>query len=99
MHYLVTGGQMKAVDRYTIEEIGIPSLVLMERAAAAVAETVEWEAERLYGKGRPWKKAEKCSIWAVCGTGNNGADGIAAARMGCLAPVGCLPWFWGIAAA
>ncbi len=81
MHYLVTGGQMKAVDRYTIEEIGIPSLVLMERAAAAVAETVEWEAERLYGKGRPWKKAEKCSIWAVCGTGNNGADGIAAARI------------------
>lgn len=79
MHYLVTGGQMKAVDRYTIEEIGIPSLVLMERAAAAVAETVVWEAERLYGG--PCRKARKCSIWAVCGTGNNGADGIATARI------------------
>lgn len=79
MHYLVTGGQMKAVDRYTIEEIGIPSLVLMERAAAAVAETVVQEAEKLYGG--PCRTARKCSIWAVCGTGNNGADGIAAARI------------------
>ena len=79
MHYLVTGGQMKAVDRYTIEEIGIPSLVLMERAAAAVAETVVQEAERLYGGS--CRTAGKCSIWAVCGTGNNGADGMAAARI------------------
>lgn len=69
MKYLVTGEQMKAVDKYTIETIGIPSLVLMERAAAAVAE------ETL--------KTAKMSdhIWVVCGTGNNGADGIAAARM------------------
>lgn len=80
MRYLVTGGQMKAVDRYTIETIGIPSLVLMERAAAAVADTVEQEADRLYGT-RDGKTAGKCSIWAVCGTGNNGADGVAAARI------------------
>ena len=51
MRYLVTGGQMKAVDRYTIRTVGIPSLVLMERAAAAVAEAVEEEAMKLEGKG------------------------------------------------
>lgn len=69
MRYLVTGGQMKEVDRYTIEKVGIPSLVLMERAAMGVAR----EAEKLAGKDDV--------IWAVCGTGNNGADGVAAARM------------------
>ena len=33
MRYLPNGVQMSAADRHTIEEIGIPSLVLMERAA------------------------------------------------------------------
>ena len=41
MKYVVTGSQMKAVDQDTIERIKIPSLVLMERAALAVAEAVE----------------------------------------------------------
>ncbi len=69
MRYLVTGGQMKQVDRYTIENIGIPSLVLMERAALAVAEEV-------------MKHGQKTDrIWVLCGNGNNGADGVAAARM------------------
>lgn len=69
MRYLVSGSQMKEVDRYTIESIGIPSLVLMEQAAAAVVREVEKRAKK------------KDRIWAVCGTGNNGADGIAAARL------------------
>lgn len=69
MRYLVSGGQMKEVDRYTIESIGIPSMVLMEQAAAAVVRQVERRASR------------RDRIWAVCGTGNNGADGIAAARL------------------
>ena len=47
MRYLVTSSQMKAIDQYTIEEIGIPSLVLMERAAAAVA----LEAEKMTASG------------------------------------------------
>ena len=37
MRMLVTGKQMKAIDAYTIHTIGIPSLVLMERAALKVA--------------------------------------------------------------
>lgn len=69
MRYLVTGGQMKAIDRYAMETIGIPSLVLMEQAAAAVMREV-------------LKKAKKHDrIRVVCGSGNNGADGIAAARL------------------
>lgn len=69
MRTLVTGKQMKEIDAYTIQTIGIPSMVLMERAAFAVAE----EVKALAGKEE--------LIWAVCGTGNNGADGIAAARI------------------
>lgn len=38
MRYLVSGNQMKQIDRYTVDRIGIPSMVLMERAAMAVAE-------------------------------------------------------------
>lgn len=69
MRTLVTGRQMKEIDGYTINTIGIPSMVLMERAAWAVAGEVKARAE----KGD--------AIWAVCGTGNNGADGVAVARM------------------
>ncbi len=75
MKYLVNGKEMKEIDRRTIEEYGIPSLVLMERAAMAVAR----EAEHLL------KEQGACgnrgAVWAVCGLGNNGADGVAAARM------------------
>ena len=73
MRYLVTGEQMKEVDRYSIEQIGIPSLVLMERAALAVFKEAKKHVKRT-GK-----------IWVLCGSGNNGADGVATARMFALA--------------
>lgn len=69
MRYLVSGRQMKEIDRYTIEEVGIPSLVLMERAAMAVAAA----AHEAAGPGG--------RIIAAAGLGNNGADAVAAARM------------------
>lgn len=69
MRYLVNAEQMKAIDTYSIEQIGIPSLVLMEKAAMQVADAVLLQA----------KKEDK--IIAVCGAGNNGGDGIAAARI------------------
>ena len=37
MKRIVTGKEMKALDRDTIEEMGVPSLVLMERAGLAAA--------------------------------------------------------------
>lgn len=69
MRYLLTGGQMKAADTYTIETIGIPSMVLMERAALQTVACME--AEKLdFGR-----------VLVVCGPGNNGGDGYAAARL------------------
>ncbi len=73
MEYLVDSCQAKAIDTYTIVQTGIPSLVLMERASLAVAACTEKIAASLSGK-------ETC-ICSVCGSGNNGGDGIAAARI------------------
>ena len=41
MELVATAAQMKELDRQAIEEYGIASLELMERAAQAVAKTVE----------------------------------------------------------
>ena len=46
MRVLVSGSQMREIDRYTMEEIGIPSMVLMERAAMAVVSQVEQRCTR-----------------------------------------------------
>ena len=40
MKYIVTGKQMQAADKHTIEQIGMPSMVLMERAALGVVEII-----------------------------------------------------------
>ena len=40
MRYLPNGKQMSKADAHTIHEIGIPSLVLMERAALQIVETM-----------------------------------------------------------
>lgn len=76
MRTLVTGKQMKAIDAYTIHTIAIPSLVLMERAAMAVVSQVKVLAAEVAGEN-----GCKVRIWAVCGPGNNGADGVAVARI------------------
>ena len=39
--YLVSAEEMKEYDKNTIEYFGVPSLVLMERAALAAAEEIE----------------------------------------------------------
>ena len=69
MKKVVDAQTMKSIDDYTIKEIGLPSMVLMERAALAVANEIV----------RHINKDDR--ILAVCGRGNNGADGIAAARI------------------
>ena len=68
---LATSAGMRELDRRAIEERHIPSLDLMERAAEGIAEA----ARRLLPPG----PGACCA--AVCGTGNNGGDGIAAARL------------------
>ena len=68
MMFYTTGAESAAIDKKTIEEIGIPQMVLMERAALALAE----ETARLI-KGK--------KILAVCEGGNNGGDGVCCARI------------------
>ena len=69
MKKIVDASQMKKIDQYSIETIKIPSIVLMEEAARAVVRCVEAHI------------VKDTRIVAVCGSGNNGADGIAAARI------------------
>ena len=69
MELLVTGEQMKALDHFTIQEMGIPSLVLMERAGLAVFEAMKKE------------KFPLDRTLVLCGGGNNGADGVVIARL------------------
>ena len=75
MRYLVTGSEMKAIDMRYIHEYGIPSLVLMERAALEVANKAETLAKSMQNR------FHRSTVWSVCGLGNNGADGVAAARI------------------
>lgn len=69
MTELLSAKQMQECDKRTIEKHEIPSLVLMERAALKVVETIEKE----YGNAN--------SFSVVCGPGNNGGDGVAIARL------------------
>src|SRR3979490_891351 len=59
---------MRAIDRWAIEEQGVPGIDLMERAGTGVARGVE----RLAGDA---------PVAVVCGKGNNGGDGLVAARL------------------
>lgn len=45
MQYITDAREAKEIDRMSIEEIGIPSMVLMEKAALAVAACVKANAE------------------------------------------------------
>ncbi len=92
---LTTAKQMKELDRMAIEERGVPSLTLMENAAHAVADAVIGLAqERQEGAGRAimgeqattdeksgLRGGKPFRAVVFCGTGNNGGDGIAAARL------------------
>lgn len=62
----ITCDEMKAMDSYAINNIGIPSIVLMENAALRVVSNINLSGSNSYT--------------IVCGTGNNGGDGLAVAR-------------------
>jgi NAD(P)H-hydrate epimerase len=60
---------MREADRHTIEDLGVPGLELMENAAAGVVDALR--------ENFP----EVRRILILCGRGNNGGDGLAAARL------------------
>ncbi|MEK9628560.1 MAG: NAD(P)H-hydrate dehydratase [Nitrospinota bacterium] len=70
MRTVVTADQMRAIDRWAIEKIGIPGGVLMENAGAAIV-------KRLL-ETYPDLTSRKIIIF--CGKGNNGGDGFVMAR-------------------
>ncbi len=78
IEYLLTGAEMASCDARTSNVIGIPSLVLMERAALSVADSVDVFLRQNCGRrGRGRGPA----VLAAAGRGNNGADALAAGRI------------------
>jgi NAD(P)H-hydrate epimerase len=65
---ITTAAEMSAIDRATTERHGVPSLTLMENAGSAVADFARAH----------WPAANRFTV--VCGRGNNGGDGLVAAR-------------------
>ena len=68
---ILTTAQMRDADRRAIEEIGIPSAVLMDTAGRQVVAAMERHLPALAGQ----------RVAVVCGKGNNGGDGFVVARV------------------
>ena len=66
----VTSKQMRRIEQIAIEELGIPSILLMENAAINIAKHCL----------RIIKNKQNAKVLIVCGAGNNGGDGMALAR-------------------
>ena len=60
---------MQKTDRYTIDVMQMPAMVLMEKAAEAVYEKL---LDETFDRKR---------VLVLCGSGNNGGDGMAVARI------------------
>ena len=67
---VLNAAQMREADRRTIEDIGIPSLVLMENAGRQVVAAIEAVHSDLLER----------QVAVLCGRGNNGGDGFVVAR-------------------
>ncbi|MFZ5447535.1 MAG: NAD(P)H-hydrate dehydratase [Thermodesulfobacteriota bacterium] len=72
---LVTASEMRELDRRAIQDLGVPSLVLMENAGRTTYQILRREFPDLQGE-----------VAVVAGRGNNGGDGFVVAR--CLANAG-----------
>ncbi|MDE6529109.1 MAG: bifunctional ADP-dependent NAD(P)H-hydrate dehydratase/NAD(P)H-hydrate epimerase, partial [Muribaculaceae bacterium] len=66
---LFTTEEIRAIDRYTIEQEGVPSLELIERVAEGVADEISSR----------WRSNKPTMVFA--GPGNNGADALGTARL------------------
>ncbi len=68
---LVTAKEMQMIDQFTIEELGIPGIVLMENAGRGAFKHI---------KEYFLKHLQEAVIGILCGKGNNGGDGLVIAR-------------------
>ena len=81
---VVTAEKMKYLDKIASMEYAMPELALMENAGAAISrETVAFAKETLL------KESAGLKVAVCCGRGNNGGDGLVAAR--CLKASGAAP--------
>ena len=69
MRYIPNALQMKEADQFTIQKLNVPSLELMEKAALSCVAVMKE------------KKLDLSNVCVVCGSGNNGGDGFAIARI------------------
>lgn len=68
---VLTVAQMQALDRLVIDTLGMPGPLLMENAARSVVAAL---------LARSWPRPLR-TVVILCGTGNNGGDGLAVARL------------------
>lgn len=73
MRYILKSRTMADCDRYSIENLGIPSMVLMERAALAVVDQICNDYQD--------KDLKNLKVACFAGIGNNGGDCVAIARL------------------
>ena len=69
MQYIGSREEMQRIDAYSIETIGIPGIVLMERAALAMEEEIVRRFPR------------PVTVTVLAERGNNGGDGLALGRL------------------
>src|SRR6516162_8993764 len=67
---LLTAAQSRELDHLSQHKYGVDSYVLMTNAGQAVARTV----------ARRWPEAMARGVLVIAGKGNNGGDGLVAAR-------------------
>ncbi|NIV99769.1 bifunctional ADP-dependent NAD(P)H-hydrate dehydratase/NAD(P)H-hydrate epimerase, partial [Candidatus Saccharibacteria bacterium] len=67
---VVSAEEMREMDRFTIKEVGVPGVVLMENAGAETAMVILDLLEDV----------EQPLVHVFCGKGNNGGDGFVIAR-------------------
>ena len=73
MKYIVSGEEMAKIDDYTINVVGLPQMVLMERAALFVLKFLLEKYEQ--------PKLQEQRVLIMVGVGNNGGDGLALVRL------------------
>jgi NAD(P)H-hydrate epimerase len=84
---VVTAEEMQQIDRVTIDRYGIAGAILMERAGLAVVSKINeiyfQDTDNPVGAIHelPLQKRVNLKIIIFCGGGNNGGDGLVAARI------------------